>query len=149
MTDASRPAVDLELIEPHERHPKGIVPYSPRSGDKFVGHVLDSYRRLKKADALPVGPRQTGYRLKEKYSRTYTKESFPAINNRIKRLTQADAVAVLLDRRRLGGDHVPRARWRARWTSSTPTCPRCTSGTARSVSAPLSRSPPRRRRRCR
>jgi hypothetical protein len=56
--------------------PKGIVPYKPRSAARLgiKRDVLAMYERLAAADALPVGPRQIGYRLKEEHG--YTKANF-------------------------------------------------------------------------
>lgn len=70
--------------------PKGLVPYAPYAKTKpTVGHILDLYARLHEADALPVGPRTVGYRLKETYVGRYTKADFPKIETVVKRLQQS------------------------------------------------------------
>jgi hypothetical protein len=50
--------------------------------------VLDLFERMHAADALPLGPRTCGYRLKELYVGEYTKRDFPAIGEVVKRLQQ-------------------------------------------------------------
>ncbi|MPZ60100.1 MAG: hypothetical protein GEU93_02155 [Propionibacteriales bacterium] len=73
--------------------PKGIVPYRPhRKTRKTVDRIIDLYRRMKAADALPLGPRTVGYRLKENYVGEYTKKDFPAVGNIVKRLEQAGEI---------------------------------------------------------
>jgi len=56
-------------------HPKGLVPWSPRA--KTLGHVrriLALYEEMSAANALPMGPRQCGYRLTQLYPGEYVKQ---------------------------------------------------------------------------
>jgi hypothetical protein len=70
--------------------PKGLVPYTPYAKTKsIVTRILDLYEHLYDADALPVGPRTVGYRLKETYVGEYTKDDFRKIEIALKRLAQS------------------------------------------------------------
>ncbi|HXH34990.1 MAG TPA: hypothetical protein VNJ54_11325 [Plantibacter sp.] len=83
----------LELVVPNGGRPKGLVRYSPRAGRKIVAaRIMDVLERMRASDALPIGPRAVGYRLKELYPGEYTKDDFPMINEIITRLTQASLV---------------------------------------------------------
>lgn len=73
--------------------PKGLVPYTPYAKTKpTVTRILDLYHRLHEADALPVGPRTVGYRLKETYVGEYTKDDFGRIEKIVKRLAQSGQI---------------------------------------------------------
>ncbi len=64
----------LELVVPNGGRPKGLVRYSPRAGRKIVAaRIMDVLERMRASDALPIGPRAVGYRLKELYPGEYTK----------------------------------------------------------------------------
>ena len=99
--------IELGDIRHGKGRPKGYVPYHPQRATKvMVDRILDAYKRLRDADALPAGPRQIGYRLKSSFPGVYDKPDFPTINNVITRLCQggdlsfrwvADASAVTHD----------------------------------------------------
>lgn len=84
------PDVELSTINPNgSGRPKGYVAYRPRTKTQLtVDRVLDVYEQMEAADALPVGPRQVGYRLKEAFRGEYPKSSFETIGDIIKRLQQ-------------------------------------------------------------
>jgi hypothetical protein len=70
--------------------PKGLKPYRPQSKTRItVDRILALYEEMEQADALPVGPRTTGYRLKEFYVGEYTKADFDHLGEKVKRLQQA------------------------------------------------------------
>jgi hypothetical protein len=87
--------------------PKGFVPYSPKGANLVLAErILDLYAAMRRADALPLGPRQNGYRLSQLYPGEYDKNDFKKIETTLKRLAQAgrvdfdeiaDASAVVLD----------------------------------------------------
>jgi hypothetical protein len=81
----------------------------PRDGFRkvLVPRIIDLYEQMEEADALPLGPRQSGYRLKETFGdEEYPKTTFKQIEDTVKRLGQAgqipwpwiaDASSVVLD----------------------------------------------------
>ncbi len=86
-------AVNLADVVPSGGRPKGLVSYRPAAKTKvMIERVLELYARMHDADALPLGPRAAGYRLKESYVGTYTKADFPAIEITIKRLQQVGRI---------------------------------------------------------
>ena len=81
--------------------PKGFVPYVPKGKSKtHIERIQEIVAMLRRQDALPVGPRQIGYRLKEAYRGEYVKKnepgetltSFKSIETFVKRLCQARAL---------------------------------------------------------
>jgi hypothetical protein len=82
-------AVNLREVTPGGR-PKGYSAYRPRGGNVVTAtRILDIYAEMEACDALPLGPRQTGYRLKERFPGEYTKTDFKTIEQIVKRLQQA------------------------------------------------------------
>jgi len=69
--------IALSEIKPHSlKRPKGFAPYNPRENTKpTMARVLKLYKRIEQADALPLGPRQVGYRLKELHPGQYDKDA--------------------------------------------------------------------------
>jgi len=86
-------SIDLATVVPSGGRPKGLVAYHPSSKSRVtVERILALYDRMEAADALPLGPRAAGYRLKETFVGDYTKAEFPAIETVIKRLQQAGRI---------------------------------------------------------
>lgn len=81
----------LEAIIPTAGgRPKGLVPYRPQGKSAAtISRILRLYRDMEAADALPLGPRQCGYRLKETYPGEYAKKDFEGIGDKIVRLQQS------------------------------------------------------------
>ena len=79
---------------------KGFMPYASKAKSKVhIDRIQEVFDMLRAQDALPVGPRQVGYRLKEAHRGQYLKEvqkgdtthtSFESVGNFIKRICQAD-----------------------------------------------------------
>lgn len=70
--------------------PKGLVPYRPQGKSRVaISRVLRVYSDMESADALPLGPRQCGYRLKETYPGEYAKKDFEGFGDKIVRLQQS------------------------------------------------------------
>jgi len=70
--------------------PKGFVPYEPNARTAVrAERTIRLFSDMGQADALPLGPRTSGYRLKERHPDEYTKADFPKIGESIKRLGQA------------------------------------------------------------
>lgn len=88
---ACYPAIPLETVRPYSTtKPKGLASYAPRRRTQMtVERILDLYRRMDASDALPLGPRTVGYRLKELYVGEYGKADFPTIGEIVKRLCQS------------------------------------------------------------
>jgi hypothetical protein len=94
--------IDLRDVSSSAEEPKGFAPYAPRGRTiDTVERIVALYEEMEQADALPLGPRQVGYRLKELYGAdTYDKEprpgsggtSFETIGDVLKRLAQANAI---------------------------------------------------------
>ena len=70
--------IDLAHLIPHKGgEAKGLVSYQPRPGEDnetTAVRILELFEEMRRADALPIGPRQVGYRLKEAYPGQYIKE---------------------------------------------------------------------------
>ena len=85
--------VDLADVRPSGGRPKGYVAYRPAAKTRaVVERILDLFDRMRDADALPLGPRAAGYRLKETFVGVYTKADFAAIETALKRLQQAGRI---------------------------------------------------------
>src|SRR5262245_7194898 len=57
--------------------PKGYVNYAPhRKNAVTAERIVELYSAMYEADALPLGPRTAGYRLKERYVGEYDKNDF-------------------------------------------------------------------------
>jgi hypothetical protein len=70
--------------------PKGFVPYRPRGRRAATARrIEDLFAEMRDADALPLGPRQCGYRLSQLYPEEYRKSDFKTIEDILKRLGQA------------------------------------------------------------
>ena len=105
--------LDLRNIRPGGDRPKGFAAYRPRGQNALTERrILDLYAEMHAADALPLGPRQVGYRLKERFPGEYAKNpragetSFKMVERIVMRLQQArrlrfawvaDASSVVLD----------------------------------------------------
>jgi hypothetical protein len=91
--------IDLRQIVSSAEDPKGYAPYRPWKRTRVhLDRILELYEEMEAADALPMGSRQAGYRLKEFYPGQYKKEvkdegagltTFESITEWIKRLSQA------------------------------------------------------------
>jgi hypothetical protein len=81
-------AVDLREVVPSGRV-KGYANYSARGNAKTARRIIDLYEEMSAADALPLGPRQAGYRLKELFPGEYDKRDFKTVEGIVKRLGQA------------------------------------------------------------
>ena len=83
-------SIRLEDIEPSPGgRAKGFASYNPNAATwTDVHRVLKVYEDMRKADALPLGPRQCGYRLKERHVGQYDKSGFDRIGEIVKRLCQ-------------------------------------------------------------
>jgi hypothetical protein len=54
---------------------KGFMPYASKAKSKVhIDRIQEVFDMLRAQDALPVGPRQVGYRLKEAHRGQYLKE---------------------------------------------------------------------------
>jgi hypothetical protein len=101
--------IDLSQLAPYDGpgvEPKGLVPYEPgtRTGPKnkslpTIKRILALYEEMAAADALPMGPRQCAYRLKERFPGEYVKmnarpdqKDFNAIGMIVRRLQQAGKI---------------------------------------------------------
>lgn len=82
--------IDLAAIVPYSTaRPKGLVSYRPNAKSKETANrIVRLYREMYEADALPLGPRQVGYRLKEHHAGEYTKADFKGIETIVRRLQQ-------------------------------------------------------------
>jgi hypothetical protein len=85
---------DLRRITPAGTgRPKGLVPYRPKGKTTTtIERIRTLYAEMHDADALPLGPRQVGYRLKERHPGEYDKSNFKAIEENVKRLQQASKI---------------------------------------------------------
>ena len=88
--------LDLRSIRPGGDRPKGFAPYAPRGQNAVTEQrTLDLYAEMSAADALPLGPRQCAYRLKERFPGEYAKHgedgatSFRMVERIVMRLQQA------------------------------------------------------------
>jgi hypothetical protein len=92
--------IALDAIGPYStKRPKGFAPYKPNGKTKLtVARITELYRRVADADALPLGPRQVGYRLSMLYPGEYSKAGgseaigFKAVEEVVKRLAQAGKI---------------------------------------------------------
>jgi hypothetical protein len=94
----------VRRVVPGGDRPKGFAPYAPREAHNRLtaARILDLYEEMRAADALPLGPRQVGYRLKESFAGEYVKDlkdkqegekgvtTFEMIERLIVRLAQAE-----------------------------------------------------------
>jgi hypothetical protein len=70
--------------------PKGFAPYKPHAQNRVTAkRILDEFELMREKEALPMGPRQAAYRLKERYVGEYTKDDFPNLGEMVKRLQQS------------------------------------------------------------
>jgi hypothetical protein len=85
--------IPLRHIRPGGR-PKGFAPYEPSDPWRqlTVARILETYQRIADAQALPLGPRQVGYRLSMQWPGDYDKDDFKRIEELVKRLGQASAI---------------------------------------------------------
>jgi hypothetical protein len=90
---------DLRSVVPGGDRPKGFAPYAPRRHVLTVERIIGLYEEMEAGDALPMGPRQCGYRLKERYPGEYAKAggagvvSFESLERIIMRLQQEEKLA--------------------------------------------------------
>lgn len=92
--------IPLYEIRPHSvTRPKGLAPYRPQARTRAtVDRIGELYERMRAADALPFGPRQVGYRLKELFPGQYAKDEdkkapagairFKSVEEIVKRMQQ-------------------------------------------------------------
>lgn len=83
--------ISLRDVTPHSvARPKGLWPYRPYGKSQVtIQRILDLFDEMDAADALPIGPRTVGYRLKERFVGEYSKADFPTLGSIVTRLQQA------------------------------------------------------------